>query len=475
MNTDDARVRPDGWAAIRPMHPFELTDIEGRIPGNLSGLQLCKVPALRCETDARHAGAEGGGLWLAVRYEAGRAHVLCHPLPMGEVRDAAASGPAYWQGLQQPGRNSAGLGVQFHGGKLILIDPQDGMVHQLKPEDLSATERLDCDPRLQGVRWSTHSRVDQVTGELLFLACGRPPEGWHYGVMDRDRRLTTWMPLGLPDLLRPEGLAITAHYALLHGRAPVCDQAVAAAVRPTPGLGPSPPARLGIVPRRGRPEQVRWFEVGPGWIDQVSNAWEADDGQGGLEIVLIGTRRCPPRPVEAGGVLPLAQRPSTHAPSEALFCEWRVSLRTGQTRERILDDTLNQGFPVTNSALQGLRTRYAWQALLARQPTPTGSGRPRALGLLRYDLVREVCTAYHEGPGRCFGEAPFAPADEPLAEDDGYLVGFMADDDRQASFVVVFQARDLGQGPLARIRLPQRLPAGAGASWVSAARLRRGF
>ena len=76
---------------------------------------------------------------------------------------------------------------------------------------------------------------------------------------------------------------------------------------------------------------------------------------------------------------------------------------------------------------------------------------------------------------RWFSETPFAPKDDAFAEDDGYLVGFMWDDMKQASFVTVFDATDIAQGPVARIRLPQRVPNGFQATWVSGERLVRGW
>jgi carotenoid cleavage dioxygenase len=90
----------------------------------------------------------------------------------------------------------------------------------------------------------------------------------------------------------------------------------------------------------------------------VSNAWEEDDGHGGTEIVMTGTlptaARCPWRDRRGGLPKMLA-----HLEHDFMFYEWRFNLRTGQTRERIIDDIINQEFPVINSAMQGLKTRYS--------------------------------------------------------------------------------------------------------------------
>jgi carotenoid cleavage dioxygenase len=41
--------------------------------------------------------------------------------------------------------------------------------------------------------------------------------------------------------------------------------------------------------------------------------------------------------------------------------------------------------------------------------------------------------------------------------------------------VTVFDARDISKGPVARIRIPVRVPNGFHATWVSAERLKRGY
>jgi len=100
---------------------------------------------------------------------------------------------------------------------------------------------------------------------------------------------------------------------------------------------------------------------------------------------------------------------------------------------------------------------------------------PRFCGFARYDLERDTCTTYHAGVNKWFSEAPFAPKDNWQAEDDGYLVGFMWDDESKTSWVTIFDASDIAKGPVCRIRLPRRVPNGFHSTWVSGERLARGY
>jgi len=100
---------------------------------------------------------------------------------------------------------------------------------------------------------------------------------------------------------------------------------------------------------------------------------------------------------------------------------------------------------------------------------------PRFCGIARHDLQQSSCTSYHAGAHKWFNEHSFAPKDHAVAEDDGYLVGFMWDALAARSYATVFDAHDVAQGPVARIALPQRVPNGFHATWVSRERLARGW
>jgi len=57
--------------------------------------------------------------------------------------------------------------------------------------------------------------------------------------------------------------------------------------------------------------------------------------------------------------------------------------------------------------------------------------------------------------------------------DDGYLVSFVTDERDGRSEVEILDASDIAAGPVARVRLPQRVPLGFHATWVRADQLRR--
>ena len=481
MGYNEIPVLQGGYAPIDREWTIDLTDVEGEIPRDLTGLHVRNGPNRRFEAAGRYHWFDGDGMLHAVRFEGGRAQYRNRWVMTDGLREELDAGRALWQGIKDPPRrdrpdmpvkNTSNTDVKYFAGELVSMWYLGGTVYRCDPNDLSTLGKLELDPRLHGLPISAHSKVDERTGEFLFFAYGKEAPYMHYGVMDRFGALKTFMPVALPGPRLPHDMAITPNYTVLHDLPLFYDMEAFDAGRHKLKFYPELASRFAVVPRHGTPGQIRWFEASPTYMYHVSNAWEEDDGHGGIEIVMTGTPFRLPRDVH--GELDAKRFPKmlAHLEHDFIFYEWRFNLRTGQTKERVIDDIVNQEFPVINSARQGLKTRYAWNVLMGRLNRPE---EPRFMGLARYDLELDRCTTYHEGVNRWFSEAPFAPKDHAVAEDDGYLVGFLWDDVQKASFVTVFDAADIAQGPVARIRLPQRVPNGFHATWVSGARPARGW
>ena len=481
MGHNDIPVLRGGYAPVKRELTVELTDVEGEIPKDLNGLHVRNGPNRRFEAPGRYHWFDGDGMLHAVHFEGGRALYRNRWIMTDGLREELAAGRALWQGIKDrprsdrpdmPLKNTANTDVRFYAGRLVATWYLGGAPYACSADDLATLGPLALDPRLLGLPISAHSKVDERSGEFLFFAYGREPPYMHYGVMDHHGTLKTFMPVALPGPRLPHDMAVTQHYTVLHDLPLFNDMAALGAGRHKLEFHAELPARFGVVPRHGTPQQIRWFEASPTYLYHVSNAWEEDDGRGGVEIVMTGTPFRAPR--DAGGALDAQRLPKMLATldSDHVFHEWRFNLRTGRTHERVIDDIVNQEFPVINASMLGRKTRYSWNLLMARPAEPEN---PRFTGLVRYDLELDRCTTYHEGMHRWFSEALFAPRDNPQAEDDGYLVGFVWDDVQQASFVAIFDAHDIAQGPVARIRVPQRVPHGFHATWVSTPRLRRGW
>ncbi len=116
--------------------------------------------------------------------------------------------------------------------------------------------------------------------------------------------------------------------------------------------------------------------------------------------------------------------------------------------------------------------RYGYSAVIGEVSRATiamsGDFADQAFGnaLLKHDLARGTTQAYEFGRDATAGEAVFVPTTADAPEDDGYVMAFVHNPDRGASDLVILAAQDFGGEPVARVRLPARVPLGFHGSWI---------
>jgi carotenoid cleavage dioxygenase len=120
-------------------------------------------------------------------------------------------------------------------------------------------------------------------------------------------------------------------------------------------------------------------------------------------------------------------------------------------------------FPRINDGLIGSQTRYGY-TLNIHQVNE----------LLKYDLAHGRSEHHSFGKGRFGGEAVFVPRSDAKAEDDGWLVTYVYDEGTNTSELIVIEAQDFSAPPLARVRIPSRVPYGFHGAWIPGERLAKG-
>jgi carotenoid cleavage dioxygenase len=131
-------------------------------------------------------------------------------------------------------------------------------------------------------------------------------------------------------------------------------------------------------------------------------------------------------------------------------------MKTGRVSERQLDDRAVE-FPRIDDRLAGMRARYS-----------VSVGKD---GLVRYDLDTGGAVEHRFGTDQSPmqpGEAVFVPSTTGSAdESSGWYLGYVYDPARDGSDLVIIDASDFSGDPVARIKLPQRIPHGFHGNWIS--------
>ncbi|MFM8624539.1 MAG: carotenoid oxygenase family protein [Betaproteobacteria bacterium] len=444
--------------------------IRGELPRDLAGIYLRNGHNQVHAPLGKYHPFDGDGMVHAMRFEDGRVEYRNRWVRTTGFLAERAAGRSLWPGIIEPRRavlrgwgsigamkDNAGTDVIVHAGKAIVAMSQCSEPYRLDPFTL---ETLGPDPqwaRRLGQRGiCSHFQVDEHTGEMMFFNYGEQPPYMNYGVVSADNQLVHYEPIDLPGARWPHDLGMTERHCVLHDLPMFFDQEGLARGQHRLKFHRDVPARFGVIPRFGTNRDVRWFEAMPCYILHLANCYEQGD-----EVVMEGCIQTNPVPdlshlPKEGYARMLALLDMRL--QETRMHRWRFNLKTGQTREEDLDDEVTE-FPMVNGRHKGRPYRYAYNAHM----TP---GFWHLDGLKRYDLKTGATQTWRAPQGCYVSEAPFAPRVGALAEDDGYLISFMNDAARRRASCVVFDAKDITQGPVCEIELPGFIPLGAHAYWM---------
>ncbi|MDX1695720.1 MAG: carotenoid oxygenase family protein, partial [Ketobacteraceae bacterium] len=209
-------------------------------------------------------------------------------------------------------------------------------------------------------------------------------------------------------------------------------------------------ARIGVLPRYAEGREIRWFDIEPGMVFHVMNAFEDGD-----DIVLDACR---------SAQTTMLQEASDPEKDFARPYRWRLNLVTGAVTEGAFSATRCE-FPRINESRLGRNYRYCWASRFADSPLPLFDA------FVRFDRDTGREQVYELGPDSYMGEAVFAPRVDAQAEDDGWVIGFVRDEGRGVSECWIMDASDYSCGPVARITIPVRVPYGFHTGWVAADQL----
>ncbi len=454
----------------------DLQAVEGEIPHDLDGVYLRNTenplhPALKF-----YHPFDGDGMVHVVGFRDGKAFYRNRFVQTdGFIAENEEGGPL-WPGLAEPVqiakrdygwgartlmKDASSTDVIVHRGTALTSHYQCGDLYRIDPFSGNTLGKEDFDggfPFDWGV--SAHPKVDDRTGELLFFSYSKEAPYMRYGVVDAADELVHLTDIPLPGPRLPHDMAFTENYAILNDFPLFWDPKLLEANVHLPGFHRDMPSRFAVIPRRGGPGEIRWFEADPTFVLHFTNAYEDGD-----EIVLDGFFQGDPTPVGTGNMYQKMFRYLSLDGLQTRLHRWRFNLVTGETREEQLSDSITE-FGMINGGYAGGKYRYTYAA----------TGKPGWFlfdGLVKHDLATGAEERFAFGDGVYGSETAMAPRIGGSSEDDGYLVTLTTDMNADASYCLVFDAARVADGPVCKLVLPERISSGTHSTWASGSELRR--
>ncbi len=449
----------------------ELEVIEGEIPADIDGIYLRNTENPVHQPLGRHHPFDGDAMVHQVNISGGKASYRNRYVRTHCFDAEQNAGGALWGGLMDPKgiskrpgygaheglKDTGSTDIIVHAGTALATLYQCGEAWQIDPLTLANKGKASWGP-LDGV--SAHPKVDESTGELMFFNYSKYAPYMHYGVVDRSGALAHYVPIPLSGPRLPHDMAITRNYSILNDMPLYWDADLLKRDIHAARIHEGVPTRFALIPRHGQPEDIRWFEASPTYVLHWTNAYEDGD-----EVILEGYYQDKPMPdpiEEAGQYSHMMAYVDEHSFQSRLH-RWRFNLKTGETMEERLSDRIVE-FGMINPAYLMDKSRYVWS-------TTTRPGWFLFNGYCRHDTQTGEEQVFELPEGVYASESPMIPRKDASAEDDGYLITFLIDENKGSSECAILDASDVSKGPICRIALPHKISSGVHATWVEHSQL----
>lgn len=446
METSTSTYLSGNYAPVtEEVTAFDLP-VVGEIPAELEGRYLRNGPNPISKVDpTTHHWFMGDGMVHGIRLRGGRAEWYRNryvgSAHVSDVRgEPDIDGPNWNANPIGPNTNVGG----FAGTTWAMVEA-GGCPVELTYE-LDTVARNDFFGTLPGA-FTAHPKLDPHSGEMhaMVYAWGQWLDHIQYVVVGPDGRVsrTVDIPLGMTML---HDMSLTSRYAVVYDQPVTVDLDLALAgrfpFRWTPDYG----NRVGLLPRDGDADDIIWIDVPIGYSFHPMNAYDTADGTVVIDLCNY------PKMFDQDILGPFGDRVMGRLE------RWELDPVDRRASITVIDDTANE-FPRHRGSLSTQPYRFGYCAAPSFEH---GVGWPT----IKHDLTTGERTVFDHGPGRAAGEPVFVPRVDGTAEDDGWLMTFVHDLDREAAEFVVMDAQDLERGYVAQVPLPQRVPFGFHGNWV---------
>lgn len=433
--------------------------VEGELPEGLLGAYLRNGPnAMYPPLGSYTYPLDGDGMVHGLWFQDGTVRYRNRAVQTPHLRAEEAAGHALWAGLQTlylPGPDTVpteladgykalpNINVVEHGGKLLALSEGDPP-YELTP-DLATVGAWDFGGDLPGM--CAHPKVDPRTGEMVVFRYDIEEPYLAWGAVAADGTVTTPLrAIEVDAACMIHDFAITESSIVLFIGPLTFDFDAMFAGGDMLAWKPERGTRIATIDRSSG--ATRWIHTDPFWVWHFANAFDRTSAGGAHEIVVDYTDWSRP------GLLTRGDAPLTGSICRAVLDPAAGTIEVERFSDHIAD------FARIDDRLTGQEHRSF--VVTASTPGHTGGQHNQ---VVRVDTATGALTSWDGGTSD-FAEVCFVPAPGGSTE-EGFYITYRTDLETLESDAVILAADDVAAGPIARILLPHRVPAGLHGNWFA--------
>jgi len=456
-------------------------EVDGEIPAALNGAYV------RASGDPQYPPRLGTDIFLngdgmihRVRLENGHADLRTRYVRTEKFQLERAARRALFGAYRNPftddpsvagkNRGTANTSVCWHAGRLLALK-EDSRPMELDPETLETRGTWDFHGALTSQTFTAHPKIDPRTGEMIafgYNTGGQASRTIELFFISPDGELTRTERFEAPYASMVHDFHISQNHIAFTLYPMINDWERVKRGEPFFHWDSTLPTVIAIIPRAEGVRAIRWYTYpGIGMSTHSFNSWE-EGSILHIEQFFTGSgwlSQFPDiRDPNAKELPPFANRWSFDLASSTETFE--IAPIFGQIGE----------MPMIDPRYLTRRTRHFYFGTINTDLGPMlewGPKGPPFTCIGHFDESRGAVSFYYAGPESAPEEPLFVPRSDSAPEGDGWLLTMVGRRAENRTDLVILDARDIGAGPVATIRMPCRLHEGFHGTWVPQARLDR--
>lgn len=480
---------------------IDLEVSEGEIPRGLQGLFTQAVadhlyPPVTKSLYPMDIGAGGDGAIRVLRFADGRADFVSHYIRTERFLAQRAAKRGLFGNYRNPFTNdpaaakvdatTANTAINYHAG-MLLASKEDGPSYAIDPITFDTRGAWRADGAITSRTLSAHPKFDPSTGEMAtfgYFAKGLGSKDIAYYVIDAAGRVKheAWFEAPVASMIHD--CALTPNYFLLPIMPYSTDVARLKAGGPFWVFEPEQEIIIGVIPRHGRGNQIRWLRAPPATLTHTVNAFE-QDGLIKFDVTMAEGNAF-------GFVVPDKEGGHAGMPgsTKTSMVRWTIDPKSSSSelsRPEFLADVMGEGAHVDERWFLKAH-RYVWIPEIAagslpmpalpsddpldRPPPGKNSSAPVMFNAITFfDLKTNRREQWYAGEGASVQDPVFCPRTADAPEGEGYVITIRNRPGLRGAEAVILDAQKVAAGPIAVLQIPVPLRHGIHSSWTAGYRL----
>lgn len=346
----------------------------------------------------------------------------------------------------------ANTNVVWHGDRLLALE-EGHEPFEIDPDTLDSVGTWTFDGKFKGPM-TAHPKMDPKTGEMLFfgyMADGPFSDAISYQTVNGAGELTRSELFHAPYASMVHDFITTDEHVIfpIFPLTGSLDRAMKG--EPAFAWEPDKGTHIGIMPRNGSVDDIRWFTTDACYVFHPMNAYT----EGNKVIAHVMQFEEAPLFPHVDGSKADPEK------ANARLCEWTFDMgdNSNNVQRRYLDDITGE-FPRLDERFAGNDYKQGYYAASTSRDGGMGFN-----AIAHHDFAKGNRNLYELPEGDLTGEPVFVPRSKTAPEGEGYLLTTVFRGAENRSDLAVFDAENISDGPLACAELPHRVPHGFHGNW----------